>query len=426
MKLLHGIYLKHDKNTNDNKTLQLELPKNVKIPMLQCMGASCIPLVNIGDTVLVGEKIGETDAFMSSPVHSSVSGKVTAVEDILLISGNVCKCVCIETDGLQKMSPEVKPPVIENKADFIKAVRESGICGLGGAGFPTHIKLNFDENKTPVDTLVINAAECEPYITSDFRELMENPNDIKNGIETLMSTLKIPSAKLCIERNKPSAIEKMTELFAENANVEIITLPSRFPQGAEKIITYSATGRIVKEGELPSNSGVLVINVSTVSFISRYLSTGIPLISRRITIDGDAISNPCNVEVPIGTPISQLLTYAKADSYKKILAGGPMMGTCIYDIESPVIKTHNAIIALKDNSFKNPTSCIRCGKCIHACPMKLMPTELEKAYKSSDIDKLRSLKVGLCMNCGCCSYVCPTGRPLAETNQLAKIMISRK
>lgn len=426
MKRLNGVHLKHLKNTENEKTVMFPLPKSVTILMVQNMGAPCEPIVNKGDKVYVGQKIGDTSAFVSVPVHSGVSGTVTDITDFLLSSGKTCKAVIIETDGEQKVSDTVTPPSIETKADFIKAVRESGVCGLGGAGFPTHIKLNFNPEKTPIDTLVINAAECEPYITSDYRELMENPESILNGIRLLMSKLDIKYAKLCIENNKPEAIRILTEMAATDEHIDVVTLPSRYPQGAEKVIIYSATGRIVEDGQLPSDKNVLVMNVSTTAFIYDYTKTGMPLVSRRLTVDGNAVKKPCNLNVVIGTSINDILAYAEASDYEKVLAGGPMMGSCIYDTASPVVKTNNALIVLKDVKEPVTTSCIRCGMCIKACPMDLMPTMLEKAYDYKNIDALKKYNLMLCMNCGCCSYVCPASRPLAEKNQLAKMLIPRK
>lgn len=423
---LNCIKIPHRKNTEKCETINLPIPKNVSIPMSQHMGVPCTPIVSVGEEVKVGQKIGDSDAFMSAPVHSGVSGTVSAINDYTLSNGKVCKSVVIDCDGKQTKSGDIKPPVITDKASLIKAVRNSGCCGLGGAGFPTHIKLNFDENKTPIDSLVINAAECEPHITSDYREMIENPQDVLSGIKTIQKILNIEKIYICIEDNKPDAIKILTDLTSNDNSVKIKKLPAFYPQGAEKVIAYNATGRIIKEGELPSNQGIIVMNVSTASFLNRYFKTGIPLIQRRITIDGDAVKSPCNVIAPVGTSVAELLEFAEyeKDKVKKVLTGGLMMGTCLYDINTPVTKTNNAIIALKKQTEKIQTNCIRCGRCINACPMGLMPTELEKAYKAKNSDMLNSLKVNLCMNCGSCSYVCPAKRNLAETNQLAKAFIS--
>lgn len=426
MKKLNGIHLSHDKNTQNSCTEHFPLPKQVIIPMSQSMGAPCNCLVKAGDTVKVGQKIGDTDAFMSAPIHASVSGTVNSVVDYLMPNGGVCKAIVIDSDGEQTLSEDIAIPEINDRDSFIAAIRESGLTGLGGAGFPTHIKLNFDAVKTPIDTLVVNAAECEPYITSDFREMVENPSDVIEGILTVQRHLGVPYCKICIENNKPEAIKLMKEKTAALKSIEVVTLPSSYPQGAEKVIVYSATGRIIAEGELPNNQGVMVMNVSTVAFICRYCRTGVPLVTRRITLDGPGIKkNHGNYFVPIGTRISEILAYAEAEKVEKVLYGGPMMGFPLYDTDQPILKTTNAVIAYDKVNVPKTTACIRCGSCIKACPFNLMPVSIEQAYKNKDVEELKNLKVMLCMNCGCCSYACPAHRPLAEINQLAKGLIPR-
>lgn len=425
MKKLNGIRLKHRKNTENCETVQFPVPAKIRLPMSMHMGAPCTPLVKVGDLVKVGQKIGDSDAPFSVPVHSSVSGKVTAISDYQTPVGAVCKAVEIESDGLQEVSEEVKPPVITDKESFIKAVRESGVCGLGGAGFPTHIKLN---PKTEIDTLIINAAECEPYITADYREMMENTDDVLRGIRMVKNTLGIKNAKIAVESNKPEAIKKFEDMAKNDDTIDIVTLPSVYPQGAEKVIIYHTTGRIVKEGKLPADEGVIVLNVSTAAFIYRYSQDGMPFMTRRMTVDGNAVGEPKNVSAVVGTPFIEILKFCKTDvdSVKKLISGGPMMGMSIPDMEMPVTKTTNALLAFNHYDERNTTSCIRCGRCVNVCPLGLMPAEIDKAYKIKDIEDLKSLKVMLCMNCGSCTFVCPANRKLAETNQLAKTLIPRK
>lgn len=425
MKRLNGIKLKHRKNTENSATVDFPVPGKVRIPMSMHMGVPCQPLVNVGDIVAVGQKIGDSDAPFSVPVHSGVSGKVTAISDYQTAMGAVCKAVEIETDGLQTVSDEVRPPEVNDKESFIKAVRASGSCGLGGAGFPTHIKLN---PKNEVDTLVINGAECEPYITADYRELTEDTESVMGGIEMVMKYLGIKIAKLAIEENKPEAIARYTELTAKIDGIDVITLPSVYPQGAEKVIIYNSTGRIVEEGTLPADTGVIVINVSTIAFLYRYVKTGMPLVTRRLTIDGNAVGEPKNVRAVIGTSFREILEFCKTETDKviKLIGGGPMMGMSIPDMDMPVVKTSNAVLAFKTYDDRKTTACIRCGRCVNVCPLGLMPAEIDRAYKIKDIEDLKKLKVMLCMNCGSCTYVCPANRKLAETNQLAKMLIPRK
>ncbi len=422
---LNGITLLHKKGTENCETLDLPCPESVVISMSQHMGAPCTPLVKVGDEVKVGQKIGDYDAFMCCPVHSSVSGRVTAIGELLLANGKTCKTVEIACDGLQTVSEEVAAPTITDKDSFVSAVRESGCCGMGGAGFPTHIKLNYDESKGRIDSLIVNAAECEPYITSDYREMIENTDMIIGGIKYVMDILKIDSAYIGIEDNKPRAIKLLSEKTAGDSHINVIKLKSSYPQGAEKVIAFSATGRIISEGHLPSDHGMIVINVSTIAFIYSYVLTGMPFVSRRLTIDGDAVGKPCNVRAPIGTRLSELLKFAETDidSAREIISGGPMMGMSVYDTDTPLSKTNNAFLCFKsspDTQKAVQTSCIRCGRCIKACPLSLMPAALERAYDCGDRETLNKLKINLCMNCGSCSYVCPAKRNLAEKNQLAK------
>lgn len=425
-KSLRGIFVKHLKNTAEEKTVSMPVPSTVTIPMSMHIGAPCEPLVKMGDLVKVGQKIGESNAPFSAPIHASVSGKVKQITEFRNALGMVSKAVVIEADGEQAISEEVKVPVINSREDFINAVKESGVVGLGGAGFPTHIKLN-PKNLDQIDTLVINAAECEPYITSDYRECMESPEDIIEGINVVKKWLNIKNAYIGIESNKPASIKLLGELSEKHEGIDVVELKAQYPQGAEKVIIYSTTGRVVNDGQLPADVGVVVLNVTTVSFIAKYLRTGMPLVSKRLTVDGTGANKGMNVIVPLGTAIKDVLEFCgglKADC-KKILMGGPMMGIAIPDLEQPVVKNNNAIIALneKDATPAEETNCIKCGKCVYACPLNLMPAALEKAYDARNAESLVAHDVNLCMNCGCCSYVCPAKRNLAQKNQLAKIFV---
>ena len=389
--------------------------------MAQHIGAPCEPCVAVGDRVKIGQKIGDSEAFMSAPVHASISGVVKEIKDVMNVFGRLCKTVVIENDNKNEMYEELEPPKCDTREDFIKAVRESGAIGLGGAGFPTHVKLGFDKNKVKIDYLLLNGAECEPYITSDYRELMENSDNVLAGIDLIMKKLEIPNAIIGIEEDKLAAIDKLTKLCVRYPNIKVQKLPGAYPQGAEKVLVHSLTGRVVGEGKLPSDVGCVVMNVSTAGFIYGYIKTGVPLVRRRITIDGNIVNNPANFFIPVGTLLHSIVGFADVRKQPdRIVLGGPMMGSCAFDPDTPLGKTNNAVLLFADTVEQKPTNCIRCGRCVRACAANLMPTELEQAFDARDVKELQRLKVNLCMNCGACSFVCPAKRNLAEKNQLAK------
>lgn len=389
--------------------------------MAQHIGAPCEPCVAVGDKVKMGQKIGDSEAFMSAPVHASVSGVVKEIRDVMNVFGRLCKTVVIENDNKNEMFEELEPPKIDSREDFIKAVRESGAVGLGGAGFPTHVKLAYNRDKVKIEYLLLNGAECEPYITSDYRELMENSDNVLAGIDLIMKKLEIPKAIIGIEEDKLAAIDKLTKLCVRYPNISVQKLPGAYPQGAEKVLVHSLTGRVVEEGKLPSDVGCIVMNVSTAGFIYGYIKTGVPLIRRRITIDGNIVNNPANFFIPVGTLLHSIVGFADVRKQPdRIVLGGPMMGSCAFDPDTPLGKTNNAVLLFGDTAAVQPTACIRCGRCVRACAVGLMPTELEQAFDARDVKELQRLKVNLCMNCGACSFVCPAKRNLAEKNQLAK------
>lgn len=422
-----GIHVAHHKNTAEKPVERMPMPQTVILPMQQHIGAPCVPTVKAGDTVKAGQIIGDTDKFVSAPVHATVSGTVKSVGDVYLANGLVCTGVTIESDGLMEMSEDVKPPVIENKADFIKAVRNSGLVGLGGAGFPSHVKLAFDESKN-VDTLIVNTAECEPYITVDYRETVEHGEDILFGIQQIQKYMNFKQIIVAIEDNKPQTFKVLKEIADSDNNdndiIKLMTLKSKYPQGAEKMMILSATGRRVPPGKLPADVGCVVMNVGSVAFIGRYIKTGKPLISRSITVDGTAIAEPKNVRVPIGTNIQDIIDFCGGykEEPKKVIFGGPMMGVALSSTNAPICKQNNAILAFKDDKYllKKERDCIRCGRCVEHCPMSLMPTLIERYAKARDVEKLNKIGVNVCMECGSCAYSCPSGRPLVQYMRLAK------
>ena len=424
-----GVDIAHHKNTAEMSVVRIPAPPFVQIPMHQNIGAPCTPTVKAGDRVLVGQLIGDSDAYVSAPIYSSVSGTVREIKDVKLASGLVSKTVIIDSDGLMEEA-EYTPPEVTDTESFIKAVRASGLVGLGGAGFPAHVKLNLPQT-AKIDMLIINAAECEPYITVDYRECLENSENILLGVEAVSKYLNTKDVIIAVENNKPEAIKVLADIADRDNDrgdkVKIMKLKSRYPQGAEKMIIQSATGRRIPPGKLPSDVGCVVMNVASIAFVGRYLSTGKPLVSRSMTIDGSAIKNPMNVRVPIGTMMDYIIDYCGGftEEPEKIVCGGPMMGMAITGINYPVIKGYNAILAFKkgDLAQKKETDCIRCGRCAAACPLSLVPTNIERFAKIGDISKLKHSGAMVCMECGSCAYSCPAGKPLVQHMRLAKSII---
>ena len=421
MSKLHSVHLPHFSGSAEQSTRKVPAPEEVAISMAQHIGAPCEPCVAVGDKVKIGQKIGDTEAFMAAPIHASVSGVVKEIKNVMNVGGRLCKTVVITNDNKNEMFEGIAPPKIDTREEFIKAVRESGAIGLGGAGFPTHVKFAYDRSKVNIEYLLLNGAECEPYITSDYRELMENSESVLSGIDLVMTKLEIPHAIIGIEADKPKAIDMLTKLAIRYPNISVKQLPSAYPQGAEKVLVHTCTGRVVGEGKLPSDVGCMVMNVSTAGFLYRYMKTGVPLVQRRITVDGDIVNSPANFFVPVGTMLHSVMGFADVRQQPdRIVLGGPMMGMCAFDPDTPLGKTNNAVLLFGSTKPHKTTACIRCGRCVRACAINLQPTELESAYDARDAAALDRLKVNLCMNCGACSFVCPAKRPLAEKNQLAK------
>lgn len=423
-----GVSVPHMKNTARKRSIIMPNAKRVVLSMSQHIGPPCKPCVKKGDIVRIGDVVGEMQSFVSAPVHASISGEVSAITEISLPNANKVQAVVIESDGRMSISKNISVPTVNSVKDLVEAVKQSGLVGLGGAGFPSHVKLSVPENKK-VDTLIINVAECEPYITSDHAEALENSWELFSGIYIIKNLLDIDKIIIAVEDNKPDVIKELKKIASNKKadpedRISVLELESMYPGGAEKVLVKSCTGREIPTGGLPIDVGCLIMNVTTVSFLSLYIKTGIPLVSKRITVDGSAIKNPQNVVVPIGTPISDVIEFC--GGYKcnpgKILMGGPMMGFAMVDDSLPILKQNNAIIALneKDSILPEPTSCIRCGRCVESCPMNLMPTLLERAAKKRDLNELKKYNVMTCMECGCCAYSCPAGRQLVQSIRLGK------
>ena len=420
-----GAGVPHEKRTSGLETAVMPLPSKIVLSMSQHIGAPASPVVAKGDQVYVGTVVGKAGGFVSSDVHSGVSGIVDGITTITAPSGAVQTAVVIIPDGEQKVDPAVAPPTVTDLKSFQDAVRASGLVGLGGAGFPTAVKLapkNLDE----IDTLVINGAECEPYITSDDRCMQQDTRYILSGIKAVMKYLEIPKCVIGVEGNKPQAIAKLKEAI-DDTSIQVKTLPCRYPQGAEKVLIETCTGREVPFPGLPADVGVIVMNVTSAAFVGKYLETGMPLVTKRLTVDGDIVKDPKNVEVIIGTPVREVLDFCGglSDEPGKVLYGGPMMGNCLADLSQPVLKNNNAVLAFSKKWAHLPkmTNCIHCGRCVNACPLGLAAKDIVRAWQAGDVDLLRQLNADLCMSCGTCSFVCPAKRPLAPSIALAKIMM---
>lgn len=430
-KIKGGARLPHLKHTAEMESVLLQDIDEVIIPMQQHIGAPCNPLVKKGDKVFVGTLIGDSDSYISAPIHSSVSGEVLAIKTITLSNGNECQAVVINSDGQMTPDPDISGKEITNASELTKATRDCGLVGLGGAGFPTHVKLTLSDDK-PIDTLIINGAECEPYITADYRECLENFEDILEGVYTVKKALGVEKVIIGVEDNKPKAIKLLYDIASHKDDIEnhvqLMKLPSSYPQGAEKVLIYSATGRKLPAGKLPADVGCIVINVTSIAVLNRYIKTGMPLVFKRLTVDGNAVEKPGNYIVPIGTPINKVLEAAGAKDFEKIILGGPMMGQAIYNTEAPVTKQNNAILAFKGiKALTKPTTdCIRCGRCIKACPIRLSPRKVEMALEfCADAKELTSLNTMHCIECGSCSFSCPAGRRLTASMRIAKNSIRK-
>ncbi len=427
-KTLGNLRISHHKNTANLSPVRMTIPKEVLLPTDQHIGAPATPIVKVGDEVRVGQLVAEASGAVSSPIYASVSGKVMKIEDYLGVGGKTVPAIRIESDGQMAVLEGLTPPTVTDAASLVDACRKSGIVGMGGAGFPTAAKLDVLKKDT-IHTVVINGAECEPYITSDARTMLDDTAFVYDGIKLLQAVA--PSIKhyvIGIEKNKPECIKAIEAITKDDSTVTVKALPLLYPQGAEKILIYNTIGVTVPEGKFPADVGIIVINVTTLASLAKYVQTGMPLVERYITVDGNALAEPKNVIAPIGTPVADVLNFAGGlkDANCKVIMGGPMTGHSIRSLSEPVIKTTNAIIALteKETLGKKVTACIHCGKCVSVCPNNLNPTAFVKALKAESVDEqmalLEDAHVNLCMECGCCAYVCPAARPLAESIRIAK------
>lgn len=396
-------------------------PKTVVIPLSQHAGAPANPTVQVGDNVLVGQKIGEAAAFISSPVHSSVSGKVVAIEERPHPTRGQCLSVVIESDGQNTLHESVKP----NKSldsltpdEIVEIVREAGIVGMGGAGFPTAVKL---KPPKPIDTILLNGCECEPLLTADHRVLLEYADDVIFGLQAIMKTVDAPKGLIVIEDNKQDAIALLKEKCEGVDGIEVVEVKTKYPQGAEKMLIKRVMGKQVPSGGLPADVGAVVANISTTKAIADVIKTGMPLIERVVTVTGERIKTPGNFIVKIGTSVQELLDYCGGIVGEDVMikAGGPMMGFELKDMAAPIIKGSNGIIAIDTDETKEQP-CIKCGRCVDVCPMELSPLYFSKYADEENWQGMKDKNVMDCVECRCCEYICSSKIPLVTKIKAGK------
>lgn len=422
-----GIRLDEHKNTERCESEEISSPKRVSIPVSQHIGAPCTPLVKKGERVLVGQKIGDAEKGLACPIHASVSGTVADIEEKSTPSGARSKFIVIENDFQNEVSPEVKPfakRLTDADADELVAViRNAGIAGMGGAGFPTHAKITSAVGK--VSKILINCAECEPFITANHRLLLEDPASVINGIKIIQRILGVTDVTVCVEDNKMDAVNVLEELLGDNRMIKVAVMKTKYPQGDERQLIYAITGKELKQGQLPADAGCVIFNAETCAAIFNAFHTGLPLIKRRVTVDGDCVAEPKNLIVPIGTPYSDLIEYCGGlvKEPKKIVSGGPMMGIAQWDKDAPVTKGTSAILVFSaqfDTRDISSSACIRCGRCVAHCPMHLMPIYLAMFAMHGDYDLCDKYGAMSCVECGTCSYGCPGNVPIVQQIRVAK------
>lgn len=429
-----GIHPYEGKELSESKPVSVLQPKGEMVfPLSQHIGAPAKPLVAKGDHVLVGQKIGEPGGFISACVISSVSGTVKALEPRMVANGAMVPSIIVENDGKYETVEGFgrdRDPKTLSKEEIRNIVKEAGIVGLGGAGFPTHVKLT-PKDESAIDTIIVNGAECEPYLTSDYRMMLEEPESIVKGLNVIISLFDNAKGVIGIENNKPEAIKKMTELVKDEPRITVCPLLTKYPQGGERSLIYAVTGRKINSSMLPADAGCIVDNVDTVISIYNAVCKTTPLIRRIITVTGDAIASPQNYSVRVGTSYKELLEASGGfkTEPEKVISGGPMMGQALFNLEIPVTKTSSALTAMtKDEvAVHAPSACIRCGRCVSVCPSHVVPQMMMDAAERSDIERFTALNGMECCECGCCTYVCPAKRPLTQAfKEMRKVVAASR
>lgn len=428
-----GIHPYDGKELSKDKPIRAVLPKgDLVYPLSQHIGAPAKPIVEKGDHVLAGQKIAEAGGFVSAPIYATVSGTVKAIEPRRVVTGDSVMSIIVENDGLYEEVeyPKVKPLEDMTREEIIERIKEAGIVGMGGAGFPTHVKLSPKEPEK-IDYVIVNCAECEPYLTSDYRRMIEEPEKLVNGLKVSLQLFENARGILAVEDNKPDCIDILKKLTKDEARISVKALKTKYPQGAERQIIYAVTGRAINSTMLPADAGCVVNNVDTVVAIYHAIYEGKPLMNRIVTVTGDAVADPCNFIVRIGTNYHELIE--EAGGFKeepvKIVSGGPMMGFGIFDLDVPTTKTASALLCLTrdDVSRMEPGPCINCGRCVEACPSRLVPSMLATYADNYDEEKFLSHEGLECVECGCCSYVCPAKRQLTQSiKSMRKIQLAKK
>ena len=416
-----GIHPYDGKELSKDKPIKELLPGELLyFPLGQHIGAPAVPVVKKGDMVLEGQMIASAQGFMSCPIYSSVSGMVMGMEKRLTVTGTMADCIVIKNDFEYKQAPPItdKPFEEMSRQDIIDTIGLAGIVGMGGAGFPTHVKLS-PKNPDDIQYVIVNCAECEPYLTSDYRKMLEEPDKLVKGLMIELSLFPGATGVLAIEDNKPDCISLLKDITKDIKNIEVRALKTKYPQGSERHLIYAVTKRKLNSKMLPSDVGCIVNNVDTVIAINNAVTEGKPLYERIITVTGDAVKKPCNYKVRTGTLYSEVLETAggtKGDP-EKIISGGPMMGFALYNLEVPVTKSSSALLCMKKDevSHAKGTACINCGRCAEACPSGLLPGWLEDAANHGDSETFVKLGGLECVECGSCSYVCPAKKQLCQS-----------